>query len=76
MEAELLLLCVCLCVFDSRAEELAARQAAETEAQQQHRQKHIATCLTSLHCLVSELKEIYVVRGVVASGDQAGASGR
>lgn len=35
--------------------------------QLRHRETHMTTCLTTLHCLLSELEEIFRVRGVVAS---------
>ena len=45
------------------------QKIAKLEAQEKQHQTHVTTCLTTLHCLVSELRDIYDVQGVTAPNE-------
>eukprot|EP00041_Stephanoeca_diplocostata_P038007 m.1468409 g.1468409 ORF g.1468409 m.1468409 type:complete len:659 (-) comp25139_c0_seq17:4400-6376(-) len=60
----------------SQTKEFTTKQLKLASSQQHQRQKHIATCLTSLHCLIAELEEIFAVCGVQAPGDGANGAAR
>lgn len=53
------------------------QKIAKLEAREKQHQTHVTTCLTTLHCLVSELRDIYDVQGVTAPHEAslAGSNG-
>jgi len=61
--------------FWKREEQRLQARVTELEKQARDRSSHFTTCLASLHCLLSELHDIYRIRGVCAPAEDSGMCG-
>ena len=60
----------------TQREEGYVKKINELEYKEKQRQTHVTTCMTTIHCLVSELQEIFKLQKVVAANEarQGGSS--
>ena len=53
----------------TQREEGYVQKINELEYKEKQRQTHVTTCMTTIHCLVSELQEIFKLQNVVAADE-------